>query len=110
MKAILTLEESAKLIDLGIDPKLSSKETFIFNKIFTLTDILSILPKEIEYHHLDIEASNAGYHVSYMLWDSCDEAYHYMGATERPELIDALNSLLIWAIENKYVTPKQEKK
>ena len=45
MKTLLTVKESQRLIDLGVDPKLASRETFIFDKIFTLDDILTILPK-----------------------------------------------------------------
>ncbi|MDE7402772.1 MAG: hypothetical protein K2M87_05110 [Muribaculaceae bacterium] len=108
MKTTLTIEESARLISLGVNPKMASEETFILDKVFTLTDILSILPKEIDGYHLSIEATSQGYEVSYMLWDCGDEAYHFMGATERPELIDALNQLAIYCLENNHI--KTEKK
>lgn len=63
MKTTLTIEESARLIELGIDPKLASKweivdatdendpNSFLDYEeypIFDLSDILSILPKEIK--------------------------------------------------------------
>ncbi|MDE6410036.1 MAG: hypothetical protein K2K81_07325 [Muribaculaceae bacterium] len=109
MKTTLTIEESAKLIELGVDAKLASSYVGMYRvPTFTLTDILSILPKEIDGYHLSIEASSQGYEVSYMLWDIGDEAYHFMGATERPELIDALNQLAIWCLENNHI--KTDKK
>ena len=125
MKTTLTVEESARLIELGVDPKMASEcvsTTKVcasgrgiirlpeVKPIFNLADILSILTKEINHHHLNIEASEQGYEVCYMLWDNEDEAYHFMGATESPELIDTLYSLLIWAIENKHYNPKSETK
>ena len=122
MKTILTIEESQRLIDLGVDPKLASMKEFVpihpevlkgnaeyakpwgwFPK-FRLEDILSILPKEINGYHLNIEASEQGYEVCYKLWDT----YHFMGATESPELIDALYSLLIWCLESKIIKLKED--
>lgn len=122
MKTILTIEESQRLIDLGVDPKLASMKEFVpihpevlkgnaeyakpwgwFPK-FRLEDILSILPKEINGYHLNIEASEQGYEVCYKLWDT----YHFMGATESPELIDALYSLLIWCLESNIIKLKKD--
>ena len=81
MKTILTVEESQRLIDLGVDPKMAKSVCLDFNGtyayisgeetktvvdwvnmeyyteqpvVFTITDILSILPKEIEDSNLDI--------------------------------------------------------
>ena len=115
MKTTLTIEKSDKLIELGVDKRYAELEIKHYEdkpteikRVFTLTCLLSILPKEVDFHHLDIEASNDGYHVAYMLWDSCDEVYHYMGATERPELIDALYQLLIWVIENGHLNQKEQ--
>ena len=108
MKTLLTVEESQRLIDLGVDPKLASYTDVVADEsgnhyveklIFSLTDILSILPKEINGYHLNIEASEQGYEVCYKLWDT----YHFMGATESPELIDALYQLLIWCLEHKII-------
>ena len=113
MKTELTIEESAKLIELGVDPKLASKETFIFNKIFTFTDILSILPKEIDNgYNLNIDITGKYYGAAYVCWDEdenwdavikdiCFEAI-------ASELIDALYQLLCWVIENGYINLKQQ--
>ncbi|MBD5307612.1 MAG: hypothetical protein HDS14_08340 [Bacteroides sp.] len=157
MKTRLTVEESARLIKLGVDPKMASMCMLYFAEgdtsepipswevwkgcgkllcnifdevenveckivpidsdydqsskeetpIFTLADILSILPKEINDYHLNIEASEQGYEACYTLWDYEVEAYLFMGATESPELIDALNQLLMWCLEQKII--KQNK-
>ena len=122
MKTLLTVEESQRLIDLGVDPKMASIKEFVpihpevlkgnaeyakpwgwFPK-FRLEDILSILPKEINGYHLNIEASEQGYEVCYKLWDT----YHFMGATESPELIDALYPLLVWCLEHKIIKLKED--
>ena len=122
MKTTLTIEESQRLIDLGVDPKMASMKEFVpihpevlkgnaeyakpwgwFPK-FRLEDILSILPKEINGYHLNIEASEQGYEVCYKLWDT----YHFMGATESPELIDALYPLLVWCLEHKIIKLKED--
>ena len=133
MKTTPTIEESAHLIELGVDASLASKcriqheadgeveyrivphdeycyELASLNPqpIFDLSDILSILPKEIDGYHLNIEASDDGYDVSYILYDRNDGLL-FLGATPTaPELIDALNQLLIWCLENGHL--KTEKK
>ena len=58
MKTLLTVEESQRLIDLSVDPKMASESVLTdeYNEqsksfrhpLFALTDILSILPKEIK--------------------------------------------------------------
>lgn len=129
MKTELTTEESAKLIELGIDPKLASKGTHgqsyedyclgnpvtpeDIKPIFTLTDILSILPKEIDNgYNLNIDITGKYYGAAYVCWDEdenwdavikdiCFEAI-------APELIDALNQLLIRVITSGHL--KIEKK
>lgn len=116
MKTTLTIEESARLIELGVDPKLASKEvaTTIYEQeyndprhpIFTLTDILAILPKEVRYNgvleSLTIFIDNNTSVATYPFYNSNDA--HFISS----ELIDALYQLLIWAVENGYVkTDKQ---
>ncbi len=124
MKTQLTVEESAHLIELGVDAKLASKHTLgvqtptdipnVYHKvgggepIFSLSDLLSILPKEIDDYHLSIEVSNKGYDVDYELWDSIEDRTFFMGSSFAPELIDALYQLLIWCLENGHL--KNEKK
>ena len=65
MKTLLTAEESAKLIELGVSPERASERTFDLRDVnnlgkplerrellpvFTLADILDILPKSIEHN------------------------------------------------------------
>ena len=138
MKTILTVEESARLIELGVDPKMAKSVCLDFNGtyayisveetktvvdwvnmeyyteqpvVFTLTNILSILPKEIEDSNLDIISTQvdiknhkkiSGWMVTYL--DSHNDlAFGDESIFQAPELIDALNQLLIWCLENKII-------
>ena len=111
MKTELTIEESAKLIELDVDKKLASIKEFVpihpevlkgnaeyakpwgWMPKFTLTDILSILPKEIKDSVLGME-----YDSEFKQWWA---GYNAVSLKSAPELIDALYQLLIWTIENK---------
>ena len=150
MKTKLTVEESARLIELGVDPKMASMCMLYFAEsdtsepipssevwedcgkllcnisdevesveckivpidsdydqsskeetpIFTLADILSILPKEIKIHR-DGDTLSMIYHCGQWRvgYTNCAE---YCDHTQvAPELIDALYSLLVWCLENK---------
>lgn len=75
------------------------------NPIFTLADILDILPKEIRHngctYKLNIDYPPIGmvaarYNTE---WDDLDSIKGYMCE----ELIDALYSLLVWCLEKGYV-------
>lgn len=123
MKDKLTIEESAKLIELGVDAKLASKESAVWGKfkshkrpIFTLTDILSILPKEIDGNILVINATGfnieseeyeEGWCVFYVN-SNFDVAYGEKSIFSAPELIDALNQLLKWVLSNGHYKKKQQ--
>ena len=133
MKTQLTIEESARLIELGVDAKLASMvswkqtedwqrksvldnkehltlkpfrpvvmgfERFDCKDIFTLTDILSILPKEIDERNLSMEHES-----EFKQW--C-VGYNLLHLESAPELIEALNQLAIWSLENGHL--KTEKK
>lgn len=95
MKTELTIEESAKLVELGVYPKWAE---LIVERggtpVITFEDILELLPKEVNGHPLDI------------LWDRyCNEwqvVHIGLGNGCRDsELINALYQLLIKIIENK---------
>ena len=133
MKTTLTPEESQRLIALGVDPDLASATRYTIseteeycgykreitvtygyidnylsaNSIFTLTDILSILPKEIEIdgkkENLNIVMDNFGALVGYPKFHE-----KHGCAFVTPELIDALYQLLIWAIEKGYVKTNKD--
>lgn len=118
MKTNLTPEQSQRLIELGVDPKLASESTKVFEPIdanhrwesevpiFTLSDILSLLPKEMYseerdiFYRLNIEMGNFSSSV-------CYKHYGYtqtFGPTKTaPELIYALFELLVWCITNKHL-------
>lgn len=122
MKTELTIEESARLIELGVDAKLASHDKVVFDKndkpyshpIYDLTDILSILPKEITTSETimgDDFTSDIGinWYSNVRLWKcgyTCLPLPYNVGIA--PELIDALYQLLIWCLENGYL--KTEKK
>jgi hypothetical protein len=114
MKQNLTVEQSARLIELGVDKKRASKcssymktsascrgiiQVPQYNPIFTLSDVLEMLPKEMEVDfqgnvialHLVIVASENSWEVSYSDNNTLQTA---------PELIDALFNLLVWVLTN----------
>lgn len=74
-------------------------ERFDCKDIFTLTDILLILPKEILVENRPEPIS--------IYWNGKEKgwsAYYPFASTPKivePELIDSLYQLLIWTIENK---------
>ncbi|MDE6246663.1 MAG: hypothetical protein K2M41_02320 [Muribaculaceae bacterium] len=135
MKTTLTPEESQRLIDLGVDPKMASTTCINFNgtyayvsgeesetvrdcvndqyyteecRCFSIADILSILPKEIEDSNLDIISTQvdiknhkkvSGWMVTYT--DNYNDlAFGDESVFQSSELIDALNKLAIWCLEN----------
>ena len=134
MKTTLTPEESQRLIDLGVDPKMASTTCINFNgtyayvsgeesetvrncvndqyyteecKCFSIADFLSILPKEIKIHR-DGDTLSMIYHCGQWRvgYTHCAEYCNHTKVA--PELIDALNSLLIWVLKNKIIKLKEE--
>lgn len=115
MKTELTIEESARLIELGVEPKLASEDKITYDKndkpylhpVFGLIDLLSILPKEIilngKSENLNMVMDNYGALVGYPIFHETHGA-----AFVNTELIDSLYHLLIWAIEQGHL--KTEKK
>ena len=111
MKTQLTAEESAKLIELGVSPeRASERESSVAygngargimkapqTPIFSLADILDILPKEINREHLEMGADDEEWYAEY---NNITLAGSYSFASE---LIDALYSLLLWCLEKGYV-------
>lgn len=122
MKTELTIEQSVRLIELGVDPKLASNDKVTYDKnvkpyhhpIYSLADLLSILPKEITTSETImgddfISELQINWDCNRKLW-RC--AYlvlpHPVDVGIAPELIDALYQLLIWCLEQGYL--KTEKK
>lgn len=109
MKAELTKQESTKLIELGIDPKMANGWEYEARvELFTLSDILSILPKEINLK--GVRASLQMYQhlakywiVSYVTYNGNELIYQHPISADK-ELINALYDILIWCIKNEYIT------
>lgn len=119
MKKVLTKAQSAKLIDLGIDTGLASRRQVenLVNKglrntadkydifpVFTLEDILSILPKEIYS-----KDRNLPFYLNIMMLPNLCKVFYrkyspksIVPVMSAPELIDALFQLLIWCLEQGY--------
>ena len=119
MKTALNPEQSATLIAKGISADKASeiKEyddevsqwTHRGTPIFTLADILGLLPKEIERDTincgLDIYYSPIGsyfWRASYLTYSYSEIQYVAVEKNEE-ELIDALYSLLCWVIDNGHI-------
>ena len=122
MKTQLTAEESAKLIELGISPeRASERESSVAygigargimkapqTPIFTLTDILDILPKKITFGHrtncrLKIQPIISSKDRISEVWQACYLHTSLKANAEATELIDALYSLLVWCLAKGYV-------
>lgn len=104
MKTTLTIDQSAELIKRGVSIDKASRRTPDYHDtpIFTLADLLSLLPKEIEngLYSLDLMADNVE-------WDSVYSSAHvgydpYFVANEK-ELIDVLYKTLLWTIDHNHV-------
>ena len=120
MKTQLTPSESAKLIELGVSPeRASERESSVAygngargimkvpeTPIFTLADILNILPKEPKYDSIGrpFTFHIREYKGNWRVWYARDGADVMIGSGKHaPELIDALYSLLVWCLEKGYV-------
>ena len=111
LKTQLTAEESAKLIELGVSPERASESKYNryyqrYNPIFTLADILDILPKEPKYDSIGrpFTLHIREYKGDWRVWYARDGADVMIGSGKHaPELIDALFSLLVWCLEKRYV-------
>lgn len=112
MKNLLTIEQSAELIKRGVSADKASKlplcatspdESRWSEPIFTLTDILAILPKVLHKDGL------AYHYVLTIYWDEDIKAWRTMydaigdniaGDCAAPELIDALFALICSLLDN----------
>lgn len=136
MKNCLSIEQSAELIKRGVSadkaseifidagehgmfstPKATSmmlecaREAKVISPIFSLADLLSLLPKEItvtmESYDVDrlaclhISSTNEKWYVSYKY--EFEEREYWCKMFNSEELIDALYKLMIWAIAHNHV-------
>lgn len=115
MKDCLSLEQSAELIRRGVCAASASKSevSYAYNPhtheriafaraIFTLADILSLLPQIFEDYYLNISGSALGWGIDYLSWHEKDP----INVGSDDELIDALYSALLWCIDNNYLKLK----
>lgn len=120
IKDQLTPEQSSRLIELGVDPSKASayevKEEAVTDKItietkepiFTLADLLSLLPKTINFGNrsccrLKFQAIVSIHDGLSEVWQACYTHTSCKTNKEASELIDCLYELLIWCITNKYI-------
>lgn len=116
MKTTLTIEQSAELIKRGVSAERATRvplcatsqdEPRWSEPIFTLADLLSLLPKEINrqtlgFWSLNIIADNFFWDVSYA-YPTLDGGNDNLVLFEDRELIDTLYQLLLWAIDHNHV-------
>lgn len=144
MKTTLTIQESATLISKGVSPERASMVCMDFNgtyayvcggeaqtvrdcvngkfyveesRVFTLTDLLSLLPKEIEVDFPDADGGidiedcylctqwciNGDYADNHQWCVFYTPGFQVVGDSCAKELIDALYKLLLWAIDRNHV-------
>lgn len=115
MKTTLTIEQSAELIRRGVCAASASKSevSYAYNPhtheriafaraIFTLADILSLLPQILEDYYLNISSRASGWDIDYISWHKKDP----INVSSDDELIDALYSALLWCIDNNHLKLK----
>lgn len=118
MKQTLSVEQSATLIAKGISADKASeiKEyddevsqwTHRGAPIFTLADILPLLPKKITFGHrtncrLKIQPIISAKDATSEVWQACYLHTSLKANAEADELIDALYSLLCWCIDSGHI-------
>lgn len=107
MKTKLTPEQSQRLIKLGVNPSKASevKEfddelsrwTHRGSHIFILSDILSLLPKEIILQGTEVQLQ-MGWNGIVWIAGYDNRMSDYCHFEHNPELIDALFELLCWTL------------
>lgn len=116
MKTKLTTEQSQHLIELGVPKERASKDRISTIKmdvypVFTLTDLLKILPKIIETEigqgelYMNYKTLNGDIYAVAYYTVFYNTVYYHIPTKYNPnkELIDALYELTIWCIENEYL-------
>lgn len=115
MKDKLTIKQSKRLIKLGVDPSKASDSIEVpcgnmicHEKVFNLTDILSLMPRQIGDYELLMLAYSMGHNAAYAHFREnhhgklvIDDVIGYMFYTN--ELIDALFELFEYCIENNHL-------
>lgn len=104
-KTVLTIEESLKLTSLGVP---EGEATYLGDDneeyVFTLTDLLSILPKKItdrrKVYNLTIGVNSEDlWYVKYI--NSLDDWDSLNSYQDAEELCDCIYDMIVWLKENK---------
>lgn len=111
MKATLTPEQSAELVNRGISMEMASEweeACFMDVPVFSIGDLLSLLPKKITFGHrtncrLKIQPIISSKDRISEVWQACYLHTSLKANAEATELIDALYKLLLWAIDHNHV-------
>lgn len=109
MKTRLTVDESKELIVLGINSELASDSIIIYPDdeefsqelvpIFTLQDLVEIVPKVIDDYHLEMAFCDPAWQVHYELY----YGWKKLTLARNIELIDALFDIVKWCIKEGYI-------
>lgn len=107
MKTTLTVEQSAELIERGVNRNKASRRTPDYHDtpIFTLADLFAMLPKGIIYNGSSCKLRitswyNEPYFAGYM---NRVDKYIMYAPFSAEELIDVIFELLCWTIDNRHV-------
>lgn len=120
MKTTLTIEQSATLISKGVSAERASAFDDIRTVIdgvptfspgtkplFTLTDLLSILPNNYPGDELDSGDKRVYLTITAVDWNRWMAKYatinKVIAARTNDEMIDAVYELLLWAIDHNHV-------
>ena len=117
MKTTLTIEQSAELIKRGVDKDKASlmqdddrgRWPYPSVPIFTLADVCALLPKGVIHHGLSCKLRiTSWYDEPYFAGYMNQVGKYIMGNPydapfSAEELIDAIFTLLCWAIDNGHV-------
>lgn len=116
MKLELTIEQSSRLIEIGVDASMASENTTpgawadagYGEPIFTLADLIGLLPKWIKHRYylcyleMGVDKWEEHWYACYKSEQGCDEANTFQSAEE---LIDCLYELLVFLITENLWKP-----
>lgn len=109
MKTELTTKQSQHLIELGVPKEKASDKWYFaavdcYYPIFNLTDLLEILPKELEEDEITYRFRMEDYFGGWLVGHYNKGIPYYLDKVfTAEELIDALYELVIWCIENGHL-------
>lgn len=121
MRQILSFEETKKLVELGV-PTFLASEDLVNYSVFTIGDLLEILPKKIEpeddpdEYEFTFFLKPKIYSSGEMYWNAGYEDYdnYPLECFENKDIMLALFDLVLWTFEKGYLKAedfyKQERK